>query len=84
MQILTDLFGYYIESEKMLGLDQKFAAKVAEARSRLAPPQIGKDGTLQEWTEDLEQLEDKHRHFSHMYGLYPGNVISIKRTLTNF
>jgi alpha-L-fucosidase 2 len=35
---------------------------------------------LQEWAEDYEQLEEKHRHFSHMYGLYPGNVISAKRT----
>jgi alpha-L-fucosidase 2 len=25
-------------------------------------------------------MEDKHRHFSHLYGLYPGNVISAKRT----
>jgi alpha-L-fucosidase 2 len=80
MQILTDLFGYYIESEKILGKDKEFATKVSAARSQLAPPQIGKDGTLQEWTEDYEQLEDKHRHFSHMYGLYPGNVISVNRT----
>jgi len=35
---------------------------------------------LQEWADDLEQMEDKHRHFSHLYGLYPGNVISAKRT----
>ncbi len=80
IQILTDLFGYYIATEKLLELDQTFSAKVKEARGRLAPPQIGKDGTLQEWTEDFGQLEDKHRHFSHMYGLYPGNVISVKRT----
>ena len=25
-------------------------------------------------------MEDKHRHFSHMYGLYPGNVISARGT----
>ena len=35
---------------------------------------------MQEWADDLEQMEDKHRHFSHLYGLYPGNVISAKRT----
>ena len=80
IQILTDLFGYYLESEKILGMNSDFGAKVATARSRLAPPQIGKDGTLQEWTVDLAQMEEKHRHFSHMYGLYPGNVISAKRT----
>lgn len=80
IQILTDLFGYFIETEKLLGLEREFSAKVKEARKRLAPPQIGKDGTLQEWTEDLEQMEDKHRHFSHLYGLYPGNVISANKT----
>jgi alpha-L-fucosidase 2 len=35
---------------------------------------------LQEWAEDYDQMEDKHRHFSHMYGLYPGNVLSARRT----
>jgi alpha-L-fucosidase 2 len=80
MEILTDLFGYYIEASKILGVDQEFAAQVAKARARLVPPQIGSNGSLQEWADDLAQLEDKHRHFSHLYGLYPGNVISAKRT----
>ena len=80
MQILTDLFGYYAEACRILGRDQAYAKQVMAARARLVPPLIGKDGTLQEWTEDYEQLEDKHRHFSHMYGLYPGNVISVNRT----
>jgi alpha-L-fucosidase 2 len=80
MQILTDLFGYYAEASQILNRDKAYAQKVLAARSRLVPPQIGKDGALQEWTEDYEQAEDKHRHFSHLYGLYPGNVISATRT----
>lgn len=80
MQILTDLFGYYAEASQILGLDEGYAKDVLEARARLVPPQIGIDGTLQEWTEDYAQLEKSHRHFSHMYGLYPGNVLSAKRT----
>jgi alpha-L-fucosidase 2 len=80
MQILTDLFGYYAEACNILGHDLDYASEVLAARERLVPPQIGKDGCLQEWSEDYEQLEDKHRHFSHMYGLYPGNVISARRT----
>ena len=56
------------------------AAKVAAAREKLVPPQVGGNGTLQEWAEDYDQMEDKHRHFSHMYGLYPGNVLSARRT----
>ena len=80
MQILYDLFGYYAESSETLGLDKEFASLVTAARRRLVPPQIGSDGSLQEWCEDYGQLEDKHRHSSHMYGLYPGNVLSVKRT----
>jgi alpha-L-fucosidase 2 len=80
MQILHDLFGYYAESTEILGIDKEFASEVAKARARLVPPQVGSDGTLQEWCEDYAQMEDKHRHSSHMYGLYPGNVLSVKRT----
>jgi alpha-L-fucosidase 2 len=79
-QILKDLFDYYISAAQLLDKDEKFASAVKAARARLIPSQIGKDGTLQEWAEDYGQLEDKHRHFSHLYGLYPGNVISVRNT----
>jgi alpha-L-fucosidase 2 len=80
MHILTDLFGYYTEACNVLGVDKEFAIKVTAARSRLVPPQIAKDGMLQEWADDWGQLEKNHRHSSHMYGLYPGNVLSVNRT----
>ncbi|MCK0156489.1 glycoside hydrolase N-terminal domain-containing protein [Cellulophaga sp. F20128] len=80
MQILKDLFNYYASATEVLGKDKEFAKEVLEARSKLVPSQVGKDGTLQEWTEDYEQMEPNHRHASHLYGLYPGNVISIDKT----
>ncbi|MBK7561265.1 MAG: glycoside hydrolase family 95 protein [Chitinophagaceae bacterium] len=80
MQILYDLFGYYIEAAKILGKDDAFIQQVKTAREKLVPPQIGKDGSLQEWADDWKSLEKNHRHFSHMYGLYPGNVLYQKRT----
>ena len=80
IQILKDLFNYYASAAQILGKDEDFASDVKAARARLVPSQIGQDGALQEWTEDYAQLEDKHRHFSHMYGLYPGNVISARNT----
>lgn len=79
MQILTDLFKYYVEASKILQKDSAFAEEVKEARDKLVPPLIGQDGGLQEWTDDWGQMEKDHRHFSHLYGLYPGNVISINR-----
>lgn len=80
MQILYDLFGYYSEASTVLGINNDFINKVKESRNKLVPPQIGSDGSLQEWTEDWKSLEKNHRHFSHMYGLYPGKVLYEKRT----
>jgi len=80
MQILKDLFKYYIEATEVLDKDRDYAARVAESRARLVPSQVGKSGMLQEWADDFGQLEPNHRHFSHLYGLYPGNVLSTKRT----
>ena len=80
MQVLKDLFSYYGSASEILNKDVDFAKKVLEARKRLVPSQIGKDGTLQEWTEDYGQMEKNHRHASHLYGLYPGKVISVNKT----
>ena len=80
MQILNDLFGYVSEAAGILGIDAEFAQLVEEKRTRLAPMQIGKNGDLQEWLEDWGQKEKSHRHISNLYGLFPGNQISLRRT----
>ncbi len=80
MQILGDLFAGVAEAAAVLGVDEDFRSKLLDARSRLAPMQIGRNGQLQEWLEDWGQREASHRHISHLYGLYPGNQISARRT----
>ncbi len=80
MQILHDLFGYYLKGAEELGYQSPLLAKVKEARAKLVPPQIGSDGSLQEWSDDWKSLEKNHRHFSHLYGLYPGRVLWDQRT----
>jgi len=80
MQILYDLFGYYLQASTILKKSSVFVNDVKAAREKLVPPQIGSDGSLQEWADDWKSLEENHRHFSHMYGLYPGKVLYEKRT----
>jgi len=80
MEILNDLFGYVAEAAAILGTDDAFQARVLEARARLAPMQIGRNGDLQEWLEDWGQREKSHRHISNLYGLFPGHQISARRT----
>jgi alpha-L-fucosidase 2 len=80
MQILRDLFGYVAQAASELNTDAEFRANVLAARERLAPMQVGKAGDLQEWLDDWGQRETSHRHISQLYGLYPGNQISPRRT----
>ena len=42
--------------------------------------QVGRWGQLQEWLDDLDDPNDDHRHFSHLYGLFPSNQITPYRT----
>ena len=76
MEIIRDLFADCIEAGKILGTDADFCGQVAQKRQRLAPLQIGHHGQLQEWIEDWEDKEPKHRHISHLYGLYPSCQIT--------
>ena len=41
MQILKDLFKYYIEATEVLNKDRDYASKVSESRARLVPSQVG-------------------------------------------
>ena len=81
-QILRDLFAACIRSAAILQTDADFAARVSAARARLAPDRIGSAGQLQEWREDWDASapDQAHRHVSHLYGFYPSNQISLRRT----
>ena len=79
-QLLFDLFTNVIKASKIVGEDAAFAEKVSEALAKMAPMHIGQHGQLQEWLQDWDNPEDKHRHVSHLYGLFPSNQISAFRT----
>jgi alpha-L-fucosidase 2 len=75
-QIVFDVFSTVIRAAKILNTDKAFADTLKQMRDRLPPMHIGKHGQLQEWLEDIDDPNDKHRHISHLYGLYPSNQIS--------
>jgi alpha-L-fucosidase 2 len=79
-QITADLFTAVSEAAGVLGVDADLRERLAAARARLAPMRIGRNGGLQEWLEDWGQREKSHRHISNLYGLFPGNQISLRRT----
>jgi alpha-L-fucosidase 2 len=81
-QIIRDLFTSCIRAAEILDVEADFRAELASKRDRLAPNQIGKGGQLQEWLEDwdMEAREQRHRHISHLYGLYPSSQITVRET----
>ncbi|HSB29655.1 MAG TPA: glycoside hydrolase family 95 protein [Pyrinomonadaceae bacterium] len=80
MQILNDLFSAVAQAADVLDTDREFQQKVLATRAKLAPMQVGKKGNLQEWLEDWDETEKSHRHISGLWGLFPGNQISTRRT----
>jgi len=79
-QIIRALLANTAEAAGILGVDAEFAAKLKELRARIAPNQIGRLGQLQEWLEDKDNPKNRHRHVSHLWGLYPGSEITPRGT----
>ena len=79
IEIATELFNACIKASEILGTDASFKAEVKDALTKLPPIKIGKRyNTIQEWIEDYEEVEPGHRHMSHLFGLYPGTLITDK------
>jgi alpha-L-fucosidase 2 len=79
-QIVFDVFSTAIRAAAVLQKDKAFSDTLERMRGRLAPMHIGQHGQLQEWLDDIDDPNDKHRHISHLYGLFPSNQISMYRT----
>ena len=79
-QIVTELYTNVLQAAKVLGNTDALLNTISEQLPQLPPMQIGRWGQLQEWLDDLDDPKDDHRHFSHLYGLYPSNQISPFRT----
>ena len=75
-QLVFDILGITAKTAQILDTDKDLVAKINETIKRLPPMQVGKWGQLQEWMYDWDNPNDKHRHVSHLYGLYPSNQVS--------
>jgi len=79
-QLVSDLFDITIRSAEILKTDKDLVADLKTKMKRLPPNMIGQYGQLQEWLEDWDNPNDKHRHISQLYAFFPSNQISPYRT----
>lgn len=75
-QMVHDLFSNTIRAAALMNETTPFTDSLRTVASQLAPMQVGRWGQLQEWMEDWDNPNDRHRHVSHLWGLYPGRQIS--------
>lgn len=75
-QLVFDVFSNVIDAAAALEKDALFADTLRAMRDRIPPMQVGQHSQLQEWMHDWDQVNDRHRHVSHLYGLYPSNQVS--------
>jgi len=78
--LARDALNYAVQSSERLGIDGDKQEQWKDMLSRLPPLKIGRHGQLQEWNEDFEEHEPKHRHLSHLIGVFPGDTMDPEKT----
>lgn len=75
-QLVFDVFNNFIRASYVVDSDSALRDSVKRSLEQLPPMQVGQHGQLQEWLKDLDRKNDRHRHISHLYGLFPSGQIS--------
>lgn len=78
VEITLDIFDKMRSAARILGRkDDTIIDEINRAIPKLPKIKISpKYGNICEWIEDYEETEIGHRHVSHLYGLYPADVIT--------
>lgn len=65
-----------IQASKVLKTDAKERKQWERVLAKLVPYRTGRYGQLLEWSTDIDDPKDEHRHVNHLFGLHPGHTIS--------
>lgn len=74
--VIREILLEAIAASKVLGVDAKERKQWSEVLDKLAPYEVGRYGQLMEWSADIDDPKDEHRHVNHLFGLHPGSTIS--------
>ncbi|SEG08952.1 glycoside hydrolase N-terminal domain-containing protein [Paenibacillus sp. UNC499MF] len=69
-----------VRGHAALPAEAAWLEELTAAEARLPQPATGRHGQLLEWLGDEEEEDPGHRHISHLFGLFPGELISPVRT----
>lgn len=75
--LIRELFAHCMEAGNILGVDEGFQAKLADALKKLPPYRINSRGYLQEWIEDWVGGPEGH-NVSANFPFFPGSTITLR------
>jgi hypothetical protein len=95
-ELVWNLFNNTIKASEVLGVDSGYRATITQLRDRLHKPGVGTWGQLLEWyaqknvpgnssttyasDTNIDTANDRHRHTSHLFAVYPGSEINANAT----
>lgn len=74
--VAREILASAIAASKELRTDRKNRREWQRILQKIAPYQIGRYGQLMEWSQDIDDPNDQHRHVNHLFGLHPGSTVS--------
>ncbi|EJT82238.1 hypothetical protein GGTG_02212 [Gaeumannomyces tritici R3-111a-1] len=82
--IIWELVGMVLESQKILGDSDpdNIGQRLTGLRARLPPLRKDQYGGIAEFHADFTEDEPGHRHFSQLFGLFPGSQITASNGTT--
>lgn len=76
VEILREFLGSAVKSAVILGEREEDVRKWRDILERLPKLKIGSKGQLLEWDREYAETNLGHRHFSHLFSLFPGEDIT--------
>ena len=77
--MVREVMRHLLAASRILDVDQELRPAWQELHDKVLPYPISEAGVLKEWPVPLEE-EPNHRHFSHLYPLFPGDEFSRETT----
>lgn len=74
--VIKEILLCAIEASKVLETDIEDRKQWEDVLANILPYKVGRYGQLMEWSKDIDDPYDKHRHVNHLFGLHPGHTIS--------
>ncbi len=79
LAVAKELFSNLIKASLILNTDFQKRDKWQKLLTKLPEWPIGADNTLLEWADNNAEENQGHRHFSHLYPLFPGSLFDLEK-----